>query len=410
MGPGSGSRDVAEPQGWVLYDAGCGVCARWVPFWAPTLARIGLAVAPLQAPWVAGRIRVAPDALLRDLRLLLRDGRELAGADAYRYVMRRLWWAYPLYLLAVTPGLRALFDRAYRAFADHRLRISEVCGLRPPGRGPEPLAPPAARKAGGRRFLTAEWRYVVMLTYEVAPEILAPLVPAGTVLDLWQGQALVTVVGFRFLDARLLGVPVPFHRAFDEVNLRFYVRRFLAESQVRPGVVFVRELVPRRAVALVARLAYREPYRVARMRSQVPDRPLDGPGRLTYEWQSGGAWERLAATPVGRPAVPAVGSEAAFIAQRHWGYTPRRRGGTLEYEVMHPAWRVWAGADPVLEADVARLYGPPFARALSRPPVSALVVEGSAVAVSPPRRLPEAVDARRSGRSAASRLFRGQRP
>jgi predicted DCC family thiol-disulfide oxidoreductase YuxK len=124
---------ASGPQGWVLYDGGCGVCAKWVPFWGPTMARLGLAVAPLQEPWVAARVGVPTDALLTDIRLLFRDGRQLAGADVYRYVMQRLWWAYPLYLVAAAPGLRRLFDRAYRAFADHRHRISRACGLDDPG-------------------------------------------------------------------------------------------------------------------------------------------------------------------------------------------------------------------------------------------------------------------------------------
>lgn len=123
---------AGAPGGWVLYDGACGVCARWVPFWAPTLGRLGLAVAPLQAPWVAARLDVGPESLVADIRLLTRDGRLIAGADVYRHVMRRLWWAFPLYLLTVAPGLRRLFDRGYRVFADHRLGISRACGLRPP--------------------------------------------------------------------------------------------------------------------------------------------------------------------------------------------------------------------------------------------------------------------------------------
>jgi predicted DCC family thiol-disulfide oxidoreductase YuxK len=124
----------AETLGWVLYDAGCGICSRWVPLWAPTLARLGLGIAPLQDPWVVDRLRLPPDELLRDLRLLLADGRALTGADAYRYVMRRLWWAWPLYALASAPLLRRIFDRAYRAFADHRHRLSSACGLHGGGR------------------------------------------------------------------------------------------------------------------------------------------------------------------------------------------------------------------------------------------------------------------------------------
>lgn len=238
-----------------------------------------------------------------------------------------------------------------------------------------------------RPFLTAEWRYLVMLNYEVDPSILEPLVPAGTVLDLWQGRPRASVVGFKFSNTRVLGATVPFHRDFDEVNLRFYVQRHLPDGDIRRGVVFVRELVPRAAIASLARLAYNEPYRAVPMRSVVPATPVDAPGRLTYEWRTGAAWQSLAATAAGAPAVPEPGSEAAFITEHHWGYTRQRDGSTVEYEVTHPVWRVWSAADPVLAADVVELYGAAFAPALARSPVSALIAEGSPVAVYPPRRL-----------------------
>lgn len=238
-----------------------------------------------------------------------------------------------------------------------------------------------------RPFLTAEWRHLVMVNYEIDPEVLAPLVPAGTALDLWDGRALVSVVGFRFLDTRVLGVAIPRHRDFDEVNLRFYVRREPPGDAARHGVVFVRELVSRLAVALVARLAYNEPYRALRMRSVTPRQQTDPPGRLTYEWWIGGAWEKLSGTAIGAPAVPESGSEAAFITQHHWGYTRQRDGSTVEYEVAHPPWRTWPAGGATLTMDVARLYGAAFATALARAPVSALVAEGSAVTVYRPRRV-----------------------
>jgi uncharacterized protein len=385
---GQADRTTVGPRGWVLYDADCGVCARWVPFWAPTLARLGLGVASLQAPWVKALARLPPDALSRDIRLLLRDGRQLAGADVYRYVMRRLWWAYPFYLLAVAPGLRRVFDRAYRTFADHRNRISAACGLRPLTE--DAAAPPVRRTAPPprrRAFLTAQWRHIVILNYEIDPSILAPLVPAGTTLDLWQGRALVSVVGFTFLGTRVLGVAVPLHRDFVEVNLRFYVRRRLPSGEARRGVVFVRELVPRAAIALTARLVYNEPYRVVPMRSVVPATLVEAPGRLTYEWRTGRDRQRLAATASGIPVVPPPESETAFITQHHWGYTRQRDGSTVEYEVAHPEWRVWAAEAPVLSADVIGLYGQPFVSALARPPRSSLVVEGSPVIVYTPCRI-----------------------
>jgi uncharacterized protein YqjF (DUF2071 family) len=249
-----------------------------------------------------------------------------------------------------------------------------------------------AGEPGRRAFLTADWRYLVMLTYEVDPSVLEPLVPAGTVLDRWQGRTFVSVVGFRFLRTRVLGVPMPFHRAFDEVNLRFYVRREGPDGEVRRGVVFVRELVSRPAVALLARLAYNEPYRVVPMRSVTPAAPTENPGQVAYEWRRQASWERVAATAVGTPAVPGAESEAAFITQHHWGYTRQRDGSTVEYRVDHPSWRVWTARPAALTADVSTLYGPTFAAALSAPPTSALMADGSPVTVSAPRRLALEID------------------
>jgi predicted DCC family thiol-disulfide oxidoreductase YuxK len=124
-------------EGWVLFDAGCGICSRWVPSWEPTLNRLGLAIAPLQSSWVQERTGMTPGDLLTDIRLLRPDGSLLSGADVYRFVMRRMWWTYPLYLLSEIPGLRGLFDWGYRKFARHRMQISDSCGL-PPAQSDQP--------------------------------------------------------------------------------------------------------------------------------------------------------------------------------------------------------------------------------------------------------------------------------
>lgn len=234
-------------------------------------------------------------------------------------------------------------------------------------------------------FLTAEWRYLVMLSYEVPREAMSPLVPRGTELDLWRGRALASVVGFRFLDTRVLGVPIPWHRDFDEVNLRFYVRRAMPDGAVRRGVVFVRELVPRAAIALVARLAYDEPYRAVPMRSVAPRGATDAPGRVAYEWRAGGRWQHVAATAVGAPTRPAPDAEAAFVTEHYWGYTRRRDGRTTEYEVTHPPWRVWAAERASLDADVRALYGEAFVAPLAAAPTSAFIAEGSPIVVHRPR-------------------------
>ena len=128
----SETQRAATVAGWVLYDGSCGICSCWVPFWAPTLRRLGLDMAPLQSAWVLERTNLPLAVLLEDLRLLHADGRLTSGADVYRFVMRRRWWAYPLYLLSIMPGGRYVFDSAYRNFARHRLEVSAACGLVPP--------------------------------------------------------------------------------------------------------------------------------------------------------------------------------------------------------------------------------------------------------------------------------------
>ena len=138
-------------------------------------------------------------------------------------------------------------------------------------------------------FLTANWRYLAMLNFAVDPKILEPLVPRGTELDFHEGQTFLSVVGFLFLDTRVLGLPIPLHRDFEEVNLRFYVRRKSADDW-RRGVVFVRELVPRQAIAIVARTFYGEPYSALPMRHCLEHK--DGRVLAEYQWRRGSAGKR----------------------------------------------------------------------------------------------------------------------
>jgi uncharacterized protein YqjF (DUF2071 family) len=228
-------------------------------------------------------------------------------------------------------------------------------------------------------FLTAEWRWIALLNYEADPAVLAPLAPAGTELDSWRGRTLVSLVGFLFLNTRLFGVPVPFHRCFEEVNLRFYVRRKTAHGW-RRGVVFVKELVPRAAVARIANAVYHENYQVVPMAHQIELR--DGTVRaVCYRWKFQGEENGLDLVVSGPFETPGEGSEQEFITEHYWGYTRRRGGGALEYRVEHPRWRVCPAQEAVLRCDARRLYGGGLHEALSARPASAFLADGSPVAV-----------------------------
>jgi predicted DCC family thiol-disulfide oxidoreductase YuxK len=112
--------NTTAESGWVLYDDACGFCRTWVPRFAATLAKRGFGIAPLQADWVREKLQLSEDELLQDVRLLLPNGDQIAGADVYRYCMRRIWWAGPIWLFAVLPGGRQVFDWSYRTFARNR--------------------------------------------------------------------------------------------------------------------------------------------------------------------------------------------------------------------------------------------------------------------------------------------------
>jgi uncharacterized protein YqjF (DUF2071 family) len=228
-----------------------------------------------------------------------------------------------------------------------------------------------------RPFLSANWRYLAMLNFAVEPAILAPLVPPGTELDFADGETFVSIVGLLFLDTRLLGLPIPRHRDFEEVNLRFYVRRKSADTW-RRGVVFVRELVPRRAVALVARAFYGEHYLALPMKHEIEH--VDLSVDVEYSWRRGRKWESVRVSAAGEPQSISAGSHAEFITEHHWGYTCVR-GGCSEYRVNHPRWKIWNSQHYELCADIAALYGEEFVETLARPPRSAFIAEGSPIEV-----------------------------
>ncbi len=219
------------------------------------------------------------------------------------------------------------------------------------------------------RFLTAEWNNLLMLNYAVDPSLLEPFVPGGTELDAFEGKTYLSLVGFEFNRTRVLGFAVPFHQNFEEVNLRFYVRR-----ASKRGVVFIREPVPKYAVAAVARLLFKENYSCVPMSHRIES------GKAEYAWTLGSSRCAMKIETEEDSFVPQEGSLSQFITEHYWGYT-KQQGGCLEYEVQHPPWRVWNAKQASFSGNAAGLYGPEIAQILTREPDSAFLAEGSPVTV-----------------------------
>jgi len=230
-----------------------------------------------------------------------------------------------------------------------------------------------------RVFLSAEWRDLVMLNYAVEPALLNRYVPPGTVLDSFEGRTYLSLVGFRFCHTKLLGhFALPFHTDFDEVNLRFYVRRKNSSGD-RRGVVFISEVVPKRAIALAARIVYGENYTSHPMRHSIQASELGTTAQ--YQWKVGSQWCKLAAQTVGDPSHPGEGSLEQFITEHYWGYSIRHSGACLEYQVSHLPWQVWATAQARFEGEASTLYGSDLGLVLQRRPDCAFVADGSPVIV-----------------------------
>lgn len=226
-------------------------------------------------------------------------------------------------------------------------------------------------------FLTAEWRKLIMANYAIDPQLLQPLLPYGTELDFWNGNCYVSLVGFLFKKVRLKGIPIPFHTTFPEVNLRFYVR-FKSGDGWRRGVVFIKEIVPRPALTLVARLLYGEPYQTMPMEWAIKEYGENQEASYSWKCQT---WHNLSVMADTTATPIQEGSEAEFITEHYWGYTRRSPRHTDEYEVVHPRWDVYSIKTFDVDADFGLLYGEQFGFLSRTPPQSILMAEGSEIAV-----------------------------
>ncbi len=223
--------------------------------------------------------------------------------------------------------------------------------------------------------MTAKWLDLVMANYVVEPQVLREFVPSGTELDLFDGKCFASLVAFKFFDTKVLGLPIPFHINFLEVNLRFYVRRETG-SEIKRGVVFIKEIVPRFAISLVARTFYGEPYETWKMRLDETYNE-----KFAYSWRKGAIANRVSVEKGENLGVPSENSHGEFIIEHYWGYTRRGANRTDEYKVEHPKWNLFEAKNANIEVDFGATYDAKFAFLTNEKPQSVLLAEGSEIAV-----------------------------
>ncbi len=226
-------------------------------------------------------------------------------------------------------------------------------------------------------FLSAEWRRLILANYEVDPAILKKYLPAKTELDLWNNTCYVSLVGFMFQNTKVLGLKIPFHVNFEEVNLRFYVKHKSTQGEWRRGVVFIKEIVPKSAITFVANNLYKEHYQTLEMSHRWESNEML---ETAYSWKYDAHWNRMSVKTDKQAYEIAEGSEAEFISEHYWGYT-KNREKTSEYEVRHPRWEVYNVKEYKIDVDFGAVYGTAFSGLSKRRPTSIFLAEGSEISV-----------------------------
>ncbi|MEX0635172.1 MAG: DUF2071 domain-containing protein [Ferruginibacter sp.] len=232
-------------------------------------------------------------------------------------------------------------------------------------------------------FLSARWENLVMINYEVDPAILIPHLPPFTELDLFEGKALVSVVGFMFRQTKVMGISWPLHSTFEEVNLRYYIKHFDG-NQWKRGVGFISEIVPKPMISIIANMLYNEHYSTARMKHKITSTEKEI--TVCYDWKKlSTGWNRMKLTAEKNTLPLEPGTEAWFILEHYWGYNKLNNRTTIEYAVEHPTWQIHPVKTFELNADITKLYGRQFSPFIKNiTPHSVFLAKGSAVVVRKP--------------------------
>jgi uncharacterized protein YqjF (DUF2071 family) len=229
-------------------------------------------------------------------------------------------------------------------------------------------------------FLSARWENLIMANYEVDPDILKPYLPKGVDLDLYENKAYVSLVGFMFKQTSLFKIPIPFLGTFEEINLRFYVKRVDDADNIKRGVVFINETVPYKLVAWLANKLYKEHYIAIPTKNKIASKNLSK--SIKYEWKINNRWNHIAVNTAKENDQMLPGSVEEFIFEHYFGYTKINSQLSQEYKVNHPRWEVNKVNDYSIDCDFTSMYGNDFSFLNKQAPDSVIVAEGSPVTVN----------------------------
>jgi len=181
----------------------------------------------------------------------------------------------------------------------------------------------------------ADWDRALMIHYEVDRVALQRIVPFE--LDLWNGQAFVTLVAFTLRGMRpraggrvaaLLLKPIATH---EFLNVRTYVRR-----GEEAGIYFLREWLSNRLSVMLGPSFFGLPYKLGRLEYKH----LWESGRLTgcvMDAASGGFSYCGVIDKREDPCESGPGTLTEWLMERYTAFT-QRRGSPRFFRVWHEPW------------------------------------------------------------------------
>lgn len=225
--------------------------------------------------------------------------------------------------------------------------------------------------------MKCEWRKLAFFSYVVPSEILKPYLPPNTELDFYNGDCYVSLVGFQFKNVKIAGIQVPFHSDFEEINFRFYVKRFDG-NKWRHGVVFIREIVDRPALSVLANTMLNEHYQTLPTGQEINDEP----GKLTvkYSWEIDQRKDQLEVQTENTPSAMPEHGESKFLIHRLWAYGKQDEETTYQYSISHPEWPTYKVDQYSISVDFMQ-FGAGFSFLNGAIPRSVMLAEGSKVKV-----------------------------
>jgi uncharacterized protein YqjF (DUF2071 family) len=234
-------------------------------------------------------------------------------------------------------------------------------------------------------FLKAQWKNLALINYEIDATRLEKYVPNGTEIDFWNDRCYISLVSFMFEDVKILGLKIPFHINFEEVNLRFYVKRF-ENGEWKRGVVFIKEIVPKPALTIVANTIYKEHYQTLQMNHSISENKQEKID-FVYQWKTENKWNTILIETQKEPIEIEANSEAEFITEHYFGYTKVNNKKTFEYEVKHPRWQQYRVTNHNLDVDFKKTYSKEFEFLNNQKPISVMLAVGSEISVENKKRI-----------------------